>query len=179
MKKRGAFVWRDSAAGILSVICAVVAGLVGFAQRCDAQGTAPVALPSAQFSSGMAGLASGQTARLNVVNIGPTTTSPIPCVLVLAFLDSDGKILKQMVASVASGQAAFVDLAASTSAWGRRLEIRGIGYNPLLSPVAVSCNLVPTLELFDTETGKTAAILADFRTSTITPIATPTLTPPQ
>jgi hypothetical protein len=58
--------------------------------------------------------------------------------------------------------------------WGARLEIRGIGYNPLLSPVAtvpqpVSCNLVPTLELFDTDTGKTAAILEDFRTSTATP----------
>jgi hypothetical protein len=184
MKKRGAFVCRDSAAGILPVVCAVVACHLGFAQYSDAQGTAPVALPSVQFSSGMAGLASGQTARLNVVNIGPTTASPIPCVLVLAFLDSDGKILKQMVASLASGKAAFVDLAASTSAWGRRLEIRGIGYNPLLSPVAavpqpVSCNLVPTLELFDTETGKTAAILADFRTSTGTPIATPTLMPPQ
>jgi hypothetical protein len=184
MRKPGAFVSRDLAAGILPVICAVVVGHLGFAPHCDAQGMAPVALPSVQFSSGMAGLASGQTARLNVVNIGPTTSSPIPCVLVLAFVDSDGKILKQMVASVAPGKAAFLDLVASTSVWGARLEIRGVGYNPLLSPVAtvpqpVSCNLVPTLELFDTGTGKTAAILAEFGTSTATPIATPTLTPAQ
>src|SRR5260370_20413960 len=179
MKKRSAFVCRDSAAGILPVVCAVVAGLLGFAQYCDAQGTAPVVLPSVQFSSGMAGLASGQTARLNVVNIGPTTASPIACVLVLAFLDSDGKILKQMVASVALGKAAFMHLAANTTVWGARLEIRGIGYNPLLSPVAVpqpvSCNLVPTLDVLDQQTSKTAAILADFRTSTTRHIATPAL----
>src|SRR5260370_7352288 len=158
MKKRSAFVCRDSAAGILPVVCAVVAGLLGFAQYCDGQGTAPVALPSVQFSSGMAGLASGQTARLNVVNIGPTTASPIPCVLVLAFLDSDGKILKQMVASVASGKAAFVDLAASTSPWGPRFEIRGTGYNPLLSPVTGSSNLLPPLLRFDPNTPKTQSI---------------------
>jgi hypothetical protein len=131
----------------------------------------------------MVGLASGQTARLNVVNIGPTTTtSPIPCVLVLAFLDSDGKILKQMVASLASRKAALIDLAAVPGAG--RMEIRGIGYNPLLSPVAaipqpVSCILVPTLEVFDTETGKTAVILADFRTATGIPFAAPTFTPTQ
>ena len=49
--------------------------------------------------------------------------SPIPCVLVLAFLDGDGKILKQMVASVASGKAAFVDLAVNTMLAGRQQEI--------------------------------------------------------
>jgi hypothetical protein len=164
----------------------MVAGYLGFARHCNAQGTAPVALPLVTFSSGMAGLAPGQTARLNVVNIGPTTASPVACVLVLAFLDSDGKILKQMVASVPSGKAAFVDLPASPGPSGGRIEIRGIGYNPLLSPVAavpqpVSCNLVPTLELFDTETTKTVAIVSDFRSLTATPIATPTppLAPPQ
>jgi hypothetical protein len=97
---------RGSATGSLLFVCALVAGYVGFARNGDAQVTSPIALPSVQFSSGMVGLALGQTARLNVVNVGPTTatTSPIPCVLVLAFLDSDGKILKQMVASVASSR---------------------------------------------------------------------------
>jgi hypothetical protein len=183
MKKRKGC--RDSATRILRAVCVVLAGYGGFAQHCAAQVAVPVALPLVQFSSGMVGLAPGQTARLNVVNIGTTTpTSPIPCILVLAFLDSDGKILKQMVASLASRKAAFVDLVAVPGAGGGRIEIRGIGYNPLLSPEAavpqpISCNLVPTLELFDTESGKTAVILADFRISTGTPLATPALTPPQ
>jgi hypothetical protein len=47
-----------------------------------------------------------------------------------------------------------------------RVQIRGIGYNPLLGPAAIpvslSCNLIPTLELFDTRTGKTRVILEEF-----------------
>lgn len=47
-----------------------------------------------------------------------------------------------------------------------RIEIRGIGYNPLLTdssgiPVSQSCNLIPTLEVFDTDEGKTSVILID------------------
>jgi hypothetical protein len=50
----------------------------------------------------MVGLASGQTARLIVVNVGATAPSPLHCVLVLAFVDSDRKILTQKFVSVAS-----------------------------------------------------------------------------
>ena len=158
---KSVFVRRDWSFRIVMAICAVAVP-VGFAQRTEAQGPIASAPP---FSSGMAGLASGQTARLNVVNVG--VPSALPCVLVLAFLDSDSKILKQMFVSVGSGKAAFVDLVNS----GARIQIRGMGYNPLLSPEAaipqpLSCRLVPTLELFDTETGRTTAIVTDFTTPT-------------
>jgi len=114
----------------------------------------------------MVGLASGQTARLNVVNVSAPSPSPLPCVLVLAFLDSNGKIVKQMFVQVGVGKAAFVDLVSNDAG---RVQIRGIGYNPLLSPEPaipqpLSCSFVPTLELFDTETGRTSAIVTDFRT---------------
>jgi hypothetical protein len=152
-------------------------------QWAEAQGTTPIAIPSTEFSSGMVGLASGQTARLNVVNVGAPTPSPLPCVLVLAFVDSDGKILKQVIASVMTGKAALLDLPqgdidgnAGNHLGGNnvaRLQIRGIGYNPLLAgsaiPQPLSCNLVPTLELFDTKSGKTAAIVTDFRTPSSSP----------
>src|SRR5215831_12869936 len=161
---KSVFVRRDWSFRIVLAICAVAVAvaILGFAQRTEAQGPIASAPP---FSSGMAGLASGQTARLNVVNVG--VPSALPCVLVLAFLDSDSKILKQMFVSVGSGKAAFVDLVNS----GARIQIRGIGYNPLLSPVAaipqpLSCQLVPTLELFDTENGRTTAIVTDFTTRT-------------
>jgi hypothetical protein len=104
--------------------------------------------------------------------------------------DSDGRILKQRFVSVNTGKAALLDLTqgdidGTDGAHGRgegcgdnaaRLQIRGIGYNPLLSPGSaipqpLSCNLIPTLELFDTETGRTAAIVTDFRTpSSSTPV---------
>src|SRR5262245_65381899 len=102
---KSVFVRRDRSFRIVLAICAVAVAILGFAQRTEAQGPVASAPP---FSSGMVGLASGQTARLNVVNLG--APSPLPCVLVLAFLDNDNKILKQMFVSVGSGKAAFVDL---------------------------------------------------------------------
>ena len=190
MRKSGAFVHRDSGFRSLATVCAVAVGLLGSMQRAEAQATNPIAIPSIEFSSGMVGLAFGQTARLNVVNVGAATPSPIPCVLVLAFQDADGRILKQMFVSVMAGKAAQLDLTLSdidgkARDQGRevnatRVQIRGIGYNPLLSPGSaipqpLSCNLVPTLEVFDTVTGRTAVIVTDFRTpssSTPTPGAT-------
>ena len=166
MRIRRVFVRRDWA---FRILLTVVAGTLCFAQRTGAQGPVASLLPSVQFSSGMVGLASGQTARLNVVNIGVPNSSPLPCVLALAFLDSDSKILKQMFVSVGFGKAAFVDLVMDNNSLGR-VQIRGVGYNPLLapgpaSPQPLSCNLVPTLEVLDTETGRTAAIVTDFRTT--------------
>jgi len=121
----------------------------------------------------MVGLASGQTARLSVVNVGLSTGSPIPCVLALAFLDSDGKILKQIFVSVTPGKAAFLDLPMNGIDSGR-VQIRGIGYNPLLAagsaiPQPLSCSLVPTLELFDNVTWRTVTVLANFKDLTPTP----------
>lgn len=167
MKKRRVFVGRDLAFRILPAVFAVAVVTLGFSERTEAQGV-PSVLPSAQFSSGMVGLTSGQTARLNVVNVGVPNSAPLPCVLALAFLDIDSKILKQMFVSLGFGKAAFVDLVMGNSGPGR-VQIRGIGYNPLLTPGSaipqpLSCSLVPTLELFDTETGRTAAIVTDFRT---------------
>jgi hypothetical protein len=85
MRKSGAFVHRDSGFRSLATVCAVAVGLLGSMQRAEAQATNPIAIPSIEFSSGMVGLAFGQTARLNVVNVGAATPSPIPCVLVRHF----------------------------------------------------------------------------------------------
>jgi hypothetical protein len=160
-------------------LCAVGAGLSVSVQPTQAQENSPIASPSAQFSSGMVGLASGQTARLNVVNVGAAAPSPLPCVLVLAFVDSDGKILTQKFVSVASNKAALLDLPSSDVSGdsgddgngtnAARRQIRGIGYNPLLTPESaipqpLSCHLIPTLELLDTDTGRTAVIVTDFNT---------------
>ena len=171
---RYAFVHRDS----LPAVCAVAIGMLGLSERTEAQGTAPIAVSSTEFSSDMVGLAASQTARLNVVNVGVPNVSPLPCVLVLAFLDSNSKILKQTFVSLKSGQSALLDLTGNEAGDAseqnghkinstQRVPIRGIGYNPLLAPgsttpLPLSCNLATTLELFDTDTGRTVAILGDF-----------------
>ena len=178
MRKWVVFLHRDSAVRTLHTVCIVVIGMLGLAERTEAQGTTPVAIPSTEFRFGMLGLTAGQTARLNVVNVGVATGTPLPCVLALAFLDSNSKILKQTFVSLKSGQSALLDLAGNEAGnasaqnghktdSAQRVPIRGIGYNPLLAPGSaipqpLSCNLVPTLELFDTDTGRTVAILGDF-----------------
>src|SRR5262249_45613700 len=120
MKNRRGFVRRD-----FRILLTLVVGTLFFAQHTGAQGPVASLLPSVQFSSGMVGLASGQTARLTVVNVGVPIPSPVPCVVALAFLDSDSKILKQKFVSVGFGKAAFVDLVMGKSGPGR-FQIRGI-----------------------------------------------------
>jgi hypothetical protein len=167
MKIKRTFVGGDPRFTFLRLVCVLAVGFAALAESAPAQPGSPIAISGLQFSSGMAGLASGQTARLSVVNVGPSTGSPIPCVLGLAFLDSDSKILNQMFVAVAPGKAAFLDLTMNIRD-SDRLQIRGIGYNPLLAagsaiPQPLSCNLVLTLELFDTVSKRTVAVLTNFK----------------
>jgi hypothetical protein len=170
MSKVNAPLHRYSRFGTFALTCAITISIWSSAMmdQAAAQGTAPVAVASPDFSSGMVGIASGQTLRFNVVNVGAPNPSPLPCVLALAFLDSDGKIVKQKFVSLGSGKAAFLDLEMSGVRGPDRAEVRGIGYNPLLAPGSIpqpiSCSLVPTLELFDTTSGRTSAIVTDFVT---------------
>jgi hypothetical protein len=166
MKELDGFVRRVVAFMLVPAFWALVIGL-GTEEPSKAQWTSPIATTPQDFSSGMMGLAARQTARLNVVNIGVAGTSPLPCVLAIAFVDSNSKILKQTFVSLGSGKAAFLELSLTDIAASDRTAIRGIGYNPLLTPVSaipqpLSCNLLPTLELFDVDTGRTLAILGDF-----------------
>ena len=171
MSKVNAPLHRYSRFGTFVVTWAITIGIwsSSMMEQAAAQETAPVAVGSPDFSSGMVGIASGQTLRFNVVNVGAPNPSPLPCVLALAFLDSDGKIVKQKFVSLASGKAAFLDLEMSGVPGPDRVQVRGISYNPLLAtpgsiPQPISCSLVPTLELFDTGSGRTSAIVTDFVT---------------
>ena len=166
MRNPRTFVRRGLASRILPVVCGVAVSMLFATHRAEGQWTVPIASPSTEFSFGMVGLGAGQTAGLNIVNIGAATGTPLPCVLALAFLDSNSKILKQVFVSLKSGQSALLDLTGNEAGLkeqkpdsAQRVQIRGLGYNPLLPsgsaiPQPLSCNLVPTLEPFDAAQAK-------------------------
>jgi hypothetical protein len=141
-----------------------------------AQGIQPT--PFSPF--GMAGLARGQVARLNVVNlvppdpIEPRDQPPDPCRLVLGFADSNGRPFftpsgapVRARVSLGPGQAAFLDLTPA-DAFPRdsremRMQFRGrVGGTPPddNAPPNPCADMVATLEIFDISNGRTQAIYA-------------------
>ena len=123
---------------------------------------------------GMFGLAPGQTARLNVVNVAtPRLNSPpdpvMPhCMGELMFLDGMGmKVGESMMVDLMPGHAMFLDLAydalpealrGATSPL--RAQLRGV-VNFITDPgIRNGCRaVVPTVEVYDNELMKTMFIL--------------------
>jgi hypothetical protein len=63
---------------------------------------------------GMVGIADGQTARLNLVNLltpGAAALPPGPCRAELQFLDGDGNVVASRLVRLEAGHAAFLDFA--------------------------------------------------------------------
>jgi hypothetical protein len=131
-----------------------------------------VTTPAVTRTTGMIGLAEGQTARLNVLNPGvePPAVGMI-CAATLAFIDSTGKVLKSTTVSVIPGQSQLFDLFSDVDlslAMDARTEIRAVVTIPSVVPVAsttstplqpAGCKLIGTLEIFDSLTKRTQAVL--------------------
>jgi len=123
-------------------------------------------------TTAMAGIAEGQTARLNLLNPGvqPPAVGVI-CTATVEFLDAGGTVLKTASVTVAPGKSLGVDLHSDTDLSlmvGDRREIRGTIAIPAAPPTTTgsgtaiptpACRLIPTLEIFDSFTGRTQAIL--------------------
>jgi hypothetical protein len=142
------------------------------------------AQPGGQSGLGFAmiGIACGQSARLNVLNMAPLSTSnQSSCTVTFQFLDSQGQLLKQTTANLTPGTAGALDLSFDEAPGGSlRSEIRGVllfGYSGGANPPAgilqqTACgNLTPSLEVYDNGTGRTSLILTDAKT--LPPPATP------
>ena len=127
------------------------------------------------------GLASGQSLRVNALNLGTGSSAPESrCTVTLQFLDANGQALKQTVATLRPGKAAFLDLGRDEVAGDdARAPIRAVllfGYYGGAQPgpgtlQMFDCNIVPSLEIFDSETKQTSAVLTDAKT--LPPPATP------
>jgi hypothetical protein len=118
----------------------------------------------------MVGIASGQTARLNALNLAAADpANPTSCGVTLQFLDTQANILKQVTVNLLPGNATSLDLnQTELQTTVTRSEIRAVvlfgyvgGANPP-GPVVqkTACGfIVPSLEIFDSSTGITNVIL--------------------
>jgi hypothetical protein len=132
---------------------------------CGAQ--SPASAPTAPgVGFAMQGFALGESMRLVVLNTGNTVTAPATaqCSPVLQFYDSQGQLVKQKaVANLAAGTADLLDLGRNELTGLDRTEMRGVvrtGYSggaapPANIPLNVTCNLLVTLEIYDSNTGRT------------------------
>jgi hypothetical protein len=159
-------------------------GISVFALVACGLGAQTVATPPVQVTrtSGMVGIAEGQTARLNALNPGvaaPAATGEI-CSGLLTFLGEDGKVLKSATVNVTPGtsQHLSVDSDADLAlALDTRKEIRAtITIPPVPPPTATSttpvCKLIGTLEIFNTLDGRTLVTLGIVHLVP-SPVATP------
>jgi hypothetical protein len=124
-------------------------------------------LPIPRF--GLFGIAAGQTARLNVVNLATRAVPAHPCRVELSFVGQDGQTfvnafgqpaVSQLV--LAPGASAFLDLPAPGSAVGAtdRLVLRPVlrRITPV-DPIAPQCRLVSSTELFNSVRGNTTVVM--------------------
>ena len=114
------------------------------------------------------GIGGGQVARLNVLNLaaaGRRATST--CTVGMQFKDANGQALKQSSVAVAAGQSVFLELKqVDVPGAPPRAEIQAIllfGVTGGAAPPTVSptdCgNLFPSLEIYESGTGKTSLVV--------------------
>ncbi len=118
---------------------------------------------------GMVGIAEGQTARLNLVNLippGPPDVTPDPCRAKLQFLDGDGNVVASRLVRLEAGHAAFLDFAPTfvpvntvgDVAAPVRAEIRANVELGVAGLPPGPCRA--TLEIFDNTTARTTVFVA-------------------
>jgi len=136
------------------LICALfLNGTIALAQSTPVQ--------NRQLSSGVVGIAPGQTARWNVLY--PTAPAPILqpiCSVDLSVADDQGNILKTAsVSQFTAGRTVSVDLNSDTDLAGKpRTQIHAYAVAP------DGCNLTATLELIDNTSQKTVLVVGSKQT---------------
>jgi hypothetical protein len=167
-------------------------GLLLFASLLPSYGqTISSNAPQSAATTGLVGVTSTQTARLNVLNLQPIIpgVAAILCPATLEFYDDNGALLKQLAVTNISPTtaASLVYKPLVSTAVGARAQIRAVvltglnfGFNPGAgSPAAPTasanpvCNLMASLEIIDDSTGGTHILTTDLRTMPIFRILPP------
>jgi hypothetical protein len=120
-------------------------------------------------TTGIVGIAEGQTAQLNALNPGvaPAGTTGTSCSALLAFVADDGTVLKTKIVNVPAGtsQPLVIDSILDLNlAVNTRRQIRATLTIPPVpppstTPVTAVCKLIGTLEIFNTLDGHTLVTL--------------------
>ncbi len=139
-------------------------------------------LPAVQ-TTGMVGMADAQTAQLNLLNPGVLAPAVgVICKATVSFVNASGTVLKSTTLTVIPGQSMSFSLRSDADlnlVAGDRREIRAtISIPAIVTPTAAStaapsCKLIPTLELFDTVSGRTLVVLGHVTTVPSVVAATP------
>ena len=126
-------------------------------------------------TTGIVGLASTQTAQINLLNPGVQAPAlGVICSATVSFIDDSAKVLKSKTLTVIPGQSQSFAIQGDTDvnlASGQRTQIRvTIGIPPYPPPssasgaAATACKVIPTLEIFDTATGRTLVTMGHVET---------------
>jgi len=156
-----------------------LAGLLLFGWQFLAQAqTVPSSTPGFAETTGIVGVASTQTARLNVLNLQPVIpgVTAALCPATLEFYDETGALLKQLtVTTVPPGTAASLALkpVVPSAAVSARAQIRAVVLTPSVPvsgpipapfmPVNIGCAVMASLEIIDDSTGATHILTTDLR----------------
>ena len=167
-----------------SIVQCVLIGMVALGAPVFAQTTVNF---SQTITTGIVSLSLNQGAQLNVLNLNPppvvaTAVAPV-CEVELEFRDAQNNILKQiLVANLAPGDATSLTLERSDvpKVSTAHLDVRGVvhtgpltpGAGAVTTPIANTCTVMPTLEVFNVTTGDTDLITSDTRTVSA-PVAVP------
>ena len=159
------------------------AGLVllfGAVFSSPAQTVSPSA-PQSALTTGLVGVTSAQTARLNVLNLQPVIpgVAATLCQATLEFYDDTGALLKQLAVpniSPATAASLVFKPTVPSAAAGARAQIRAVvltplnfGFNPGASsptptmPAISACNVMASLEIIDDSSGTTHTLTTDLR----------------
>jgi hypothetical protein len=160
-----------------------LAGLLLFGSQFLTQAqTVSTSTPGMVITTGIVGVASTQTARLNVLNLQPVIpgVAAVACPATLEFYDDTGAQLKQLaLTNISPANAASLVLkpAISSTAVGARAQVRAVVFTPAPTvanpvagptpmpamPVRVGCNFMASLEIIDDATGVTHTFTTDLR----------------
>ena len=137
-------------------------------------GALALSAQSIVVTTGMVGIADGQTAQVNVLNPGVLAPAlGVICSAAVEFVDDSGTVLKSATLSIPPGQNKALQIRSDTDlnivVAGDRKEIRAViaspGFVPASStPSSPACRLAPTLEVLDTTTGRTLVTLTQVST---------------
>lgn len=159
-----------------------LAGLLLFGSQFLTQAqTVSTSTPGMVITTGIVGVTSTQTARLNVLNLQPVIpgVAAVACPATLEFYDDTGAQLKQLALTNISpaNAASLVFKPIPSTAVGARAQIRAVVFTPAPTvpnpgsgpmpmpamPMRAGCNFMASLEIIDDATGVTHTFTTDLR----------------